>query len=115
MATLQDFSIDRGEDATIRIVMTPPTAIGGWEIRFLLTKRFGNVSGIFQKSVASGYNNVSGINIINSGQGIFDVSINTGNTSGLNYSNFTYTSKRLNSGYVTTLCEGYLSIMPENG
>jgi hypothetical protein len=115
MATLQDFSIDRGEDATVRIVLSPPTAIGGWHIRFLATRRFGSLSGIFSRECASGYNGVSGVTVINSGTGVFDVRIDSVDTSGRSFANIVHCTKRLDSGHVTPLVEGFISLMPENG
>lgn len=115
MAIIQDFSLDRTEDATVTIVMTPPTPIGGWSIRTTLTKRYGSVSGIFDKYVSSGLNGASGITVVDSGLGVFNVKIDSNDTSGLNYGNYVHCSKRLDSGFVTVLTEGFVSIMPENG
>lgn len=96
-------------DATIQVQMVPQTAIGSWSITFQVTNRFGAVSGLITGSTASGYiNNVSGLNIVNSGNGIFSAFISGGSTSGWDPDAYSYVFKRTGSGVATILAEGYL-------
>ena len=115
MPVLADFSLARWEDGILTIGMEPPVPIGGWAMDFTLTRRFGQVSGICTKSVASGYNAQSGITVVNSGQGIFSVAIDSVNTSGLDYGNYSYVVMRRDSGHVTALVEGTLLLSPSQG
>lgn len=112
MPIIADYTIVRMEDGLLTIDMTPPVAIGGWNIRFQCMKRFDSSSGLITKSVASGFNNASGINVANSGQGIFDVTINSVDTSGFDPGCYAYKVDRLDSGNVTCLAEGYMVLKP---
>ena len=106
-----DWSISRLEDAVLEINLTPPVAIGGWNIHTRIQKRFGDVaSGILDKWMASGYYGTSGMNIVNSGQGIFNVAINSVETSGLDFGNYCYNVVRLDSGNRSVLVEGYMTL-----
>jgi hypothetical protein len=116
MATNSDFSLYSREDCTLTISMTPPTAIGGWGIEFRMQRYFGDTqSGGLLKSVASGFSGASGITITNSGQGIFAVDLQAGNTSGLPFGNYAYTAERVDAGQKTVLSIGYALIGPDIG
>lgn len=115
MAVLTDFSLARYEDGILTISMAPPVAIGAWDIRFRVQKRFGGTSGLITKSITSGFNGSSGITITNSGQGQFNVAINSRDTSGLEYGNYAFSTERFESGSRTILSEGYLQLMPGVG
>ena len=115
MPVLADFSLARYEDGNLTITMAPATPIGGWSVQLRIYKHFGGGSGLVIKNMASGFINVSGINIINSGQGIFNVTLNSADTSGLAYGNYVYEAVRLDSGYRSVLAEGILSILPSIG
>lgn len=112
MATLQDFAIARWEDGILQITMNPSVAIGGWTIRFQAQHRFGGISGAIQRYISTGKNNQSGINILNSGLGIFTVQINSVDTSGLDFSNLTYVTERMDSGFRTIINEGFIALLP---
>lgn len=113
MPILQDFEISSLEDTPLVISMAPQVPIGGWDIRFECSKRFGVTSGfLIEKNVKSGYSGVSGITITNSGTGVFQVFISSQNTSGLEYGNYSYTLTRYDSGARTILVEGYLQLTP---
>lgn len=112
MAVRTDFSLIRQEDATLNVPLTPAAPIGAWNLRFLMTQRFGDTSGLITKSVASGYNAVSGITVTNSGQGVFTVNLRANDTSGLEYGNYAYQLERLDSGNRSVLTEGYLTLRP---
>lgn len=112
MPVLADFSFAKYQDGTLTISLSPPTAIGGWNIVYNQYKRFGSNTPIFTYSVASGFNGASGITVINSGQGIITMRIREENTSGLPYGNYAGMCERMDSGYRTTLSEGYMILVP---
>ena len=112
MSILIDFSLAVREDATITFSLTPPAPIGGQNLQFQVMHRFGGVSGIITKTVASGFNNVSGINVTNSGQGIMNISINSADTSGMQSIPRAYNITRLDSGSRTVYTEGYMLLAP---
>ena len=112
MPVYTEVTVTRYDDGVLTIGLAPPTAIGGWDISFEVEKRFGGTSGLIVKSIASGYNGQSGITITNSGAGIFTVSITSPNVSGLDYGAYAYQACRLDSGFITTLAEGYINLIP---
>lgn len=112
MATRSDFSFFQTQRGTLRIILNPPQPIGGWNIEWYLGKRAGGLSGTVHKYVNSGYNNVSGINLQNSGQGIFDISIDSVDTSGRDPGNYYYRAIRLGSGLQTQISYGYMKLLP---
>lgn len=112
MANLMDWSWIKFDDGTISISMQPPVAIGGWSLQTVVSKRAGGDSNYIVKNAASGYYNVSGMNIVNSGQGVFSVSLQSVDTSGMDYGLFSYNVSRLNSGNRVTLVEGFLTLLP---
>ena len=112
MPVIADFNLVRYEDGTLTISLSPPTPIGGANIRFLVQHHFGGISGLIQKSVASGYNAVSGITVTNSGQGVFNVALRSVDTSGFEYGNYAYTTERLDSGSRTVISEGFMKLLP---
>ena len=115
MSVQVDFSLARYEDGVLTVSMEPPVPIGGWTIQFAVVKNFGGTNYLINKSVASGYNNASGINILNSGNGVFNVNINGVDTSGMNYGNYAHATTRLDSGAYTVLAEGNFTIGPSMG
>lgn len=114
MPTLADFSLAKFQDGVLTIGLAPPTAIGGWDMKFTLQKRLGSASsGLVNKSYVSGLTNgASGITITNSGQGTVNIAIKGADTSGLEFGNYAYTFSRTNSGHQDLLAEGYLLLMP---
>ncbi len=109
---LTDFTMGSNEDAILQISLTPPANIQNWNIAFVAMNNFGGVSGLIEKNMASGYVGVSGISIVNQNAGVFNVQINSQDTSGLDTKNFAYSIQRLDSGARTILSEGYLSLSP---
>ena len=103
------FSLPRQEDATITVVMTPPVSITGWPIQFNFLKRFGG-DPLFSKYLASGFNGVSGISIVDAGQGVFNVSLEANNTSGFQPGNYAVQTFRLSSGARTELTCGFATL-----
>jgi len=109
MPIISDFTISRFEDANATIALTPPVNVSGWPLQFALSKRAG-ADPIFLKSCSSGFNNVSGINVLNPLQGIFNVTIKSTDVSGLDPGNYAWSMKRQDySGHMTTLAEGFMS------
>jgi hypothetical protein len=60
--------------------------------------------------MASGYYGVSGMNIVNSGQGQFRITLDAVDTSGFVAGNYAYEIRRLNSGNITSLTQGYITV-----
>jgi hypothetical protein len=113
MPVIADFSFVKFDDGTITVGLQDPTPIGGWDIQFVVSKRFdGASSGIVTKSVASGFNGASGITITDSGQGHFNIALNGIDTSGLEPGNYATRTERTTSGFHTTLTLGYLILLP---
>jgi hypothetical protein len=115
MPSQTDMSLTRFEDGVFIVSMAPSVNISNWTVRFQAQKRFGGISGFMLKSIASGYNNQSGINITNSGQGQFNVQLNSVDTSGLDYGVYTYCCERLDPGARTVLSEGFITLLPGGG
>ena len=107
MPIVADYSLNRDENGTLTVEMIPPTPIGQWSIEFRLTKRFGSNDYIILGSVASGYNNVSGINIVNSGAGIMNIPNYPAYMSGREPGPYAYTVIRTDAGLETELSTGY--------
>lgn len=115
MAQYADFSLFHRTDGTLTINMNPQVPIGGWTIVFAVSEHFGSDTPYILKSVASGFNGMSGISIVSSGQGQFNVAINANDTSGLTLGNYAYAAQRVDSGSRTVLTEGFFSVLPDMG
>ncbi len=107
----QDFSLCKYEDGILIITMTPPVPIGGWPLQFSVSKAFGGDPFIV-KTCASGYYGVSGITIQNSGAGIFQIRINSIDTSGVEYGAYAQKCERMQSGFRTEIENGFWNIVP---
>lgn len=112
MPVYADFRIQKFEDGVFTVGLQPPVSIGGWSINFFVATNFGGSSGVIQKSITSGYSAASGITILNSGQGVFSIQINSADTSGLDTRNYAHTIYRADPGFDTVLAEGFLIIGP---
>ena len=99
-------------DGLINVDLKPNAAIGGLDMRFTVWRHFGGSSGLIQKSMASGYYGVSGMNIVNSGEGQFQIQLNSIDTSGLPYGNYAAAVENWSSGFRTTVSEGFLTLYP---
>ena len=114
MPVYQNFSMAKFENAVLAVTITPPTAVGSWNLSFVVMKRFNGEESLIVKSSTSGFGaGQSGITILNSGNGQIAVKINTPDTSGLcpNYA-YAFALTRVNSGFNTVLTEGYLKLLP---
>ncbi len=108
MPVYADFPIVQQEDMRVSLNMNPPVPIGQWTIQFQVQRRFGGISGIMFASVASGFNGMSGITIIDSGQGQMVVTIPSVVTSGMNPGPKAFAGNRIDSGFHTCIVEGFL-------
>ena len=114
MAIQADFSLPKWCDGNLTITIAPPAPIGGWSLELQVTKRLGSSSGLITKSMSSGYYNVSGMNITNSGGGIFQAKFFKQDTSGLDFGNYAYTVQRTDSGLGSQVAFGSFIILPNN-
>lgn len=117
MPVHMDFAYTRMEDGTLTISLTPPIPVGGQDWAFRCGKRFGGGMDLIQKSVSSGFSAssgvpMSGIQVINSGQGVFQIALNSPDTSGLDYGNYSFSFARTMSGQYSTAAEGYMLLEP---
>jgi len=112
-----DFNLPRDADAVLTLQISPPTNTSGWYTQFQMTKRFGSTSGLIIKSCASGFNglNVSGMSLTDGQKGIFQIAVNSIDTSGLQFGAYAHVTQRLDSGSRTTLVEGFMNIVPGGG
>ena len=81
----------------------------------LVARRFGSddISGLITKTCASGFGaGQSGITILNSGQGQFQVSLRAQDSSGLLWGCYQYAAERMDSGSRTILTKGHLILAP---
>lgn len=115
MSTETDQTIVEYEDECITVFLNPPQNIGGWNIQTTIMNHFGSTSGRIVKSVASGFSAVSGITILNSGNGQFKTKINSVDTSGMEFGNYAYVIERLDSGCRKLLFNGYFIVDPNRG
>lgn len=102
-----DFRMHEGEDGTLTVFLTPPTAIGGWDLEYRQMKK-GAISGQILKTSVSGFNGVSGVNILDSGLGQLRVNVFGSEMSGQDPGNYPFTISRLTSGSNSLLVEGFL-------
>lgn len=103
-----DFTVYRRNDVTLAVTMTPATNISGWGISWTFQKYPESASGYTTKYCASGYNNVSGINVTDGENGRFNITLPSVNTSGLDPRLYYQVSERFDSGYITTLMDGQM-------
>lgn len=107
-----NFRLERFADGDLTVGLTPPANISGWTLQMTMWRRAqnisGSVSGLITKSCASGFNNVSGINVTNGAQGIFTVGFNRFDVSGnLDSGAYYFKVERMDSGNASTIAEGY--------
>jgi len=110
VAQYMDFSLSRFEDAVLSVSLTPAVNISGQSIRFLSQHRFGGLSGFAIKSVASGFNNVSGINVTDGVNGVMQITLNSVDSSGLDFGNYAYSIERLDNNSRTLYTAGFWAI-----
>src|SRR5207244_2422510 len=99
-----NFSYARYSDGVLAVGLQAATPIGGWTIQLTVTKRFGspNISGLINKIAASGTGGgQSGITITDSGQGRFNIRLDSGDTTNLDFGNYAGIIERTDSGFRT--------------
>ena len=119
MPIFTNFSIVKMEDGVLTVQLVNPVPIGGWSITAAFSKRLGGDPWVY-KYMASGLSNgtsgnpygASGITIVNSGTGVFQVRLDAADTSGLNSQNIAFDINRTDSGHRTCIAQGYESIFP---
>lgn len=110
---LADYVLSFLEDGVLSVTMVPPTNITFWSIQFQLMKRFDSNSPLEVKSVASGFNNASGINIINGPGGQFYVNQPSLDVSGLPDGAYAYSVRRTDPGFAVGIMTGYRLSEPQ--
>lgn len=106
-----DYTLARYEDGILSLSLKTPSAIGGMSVEFTVMNRYGGEPFI-RNSMASGFIGVSGINITNSGNGVMATAIYDAQMSGKPYQNYASQWRRLDSGYMKVISEGYLIYTP---
>lgn len=110
MAVKQDFEMHRGQDFSLRVVMSPATDITGWTLQFTLKNTATDASALFTKTTTAGT-----ITISDATNGIFAVTILSANTSGLTSGPYVYDVQRTDSGSRTPIVYGMLNLLPSVG
>ncbi len=112
MAAIQvDVPLVKYSDGLLEIALEPSAPIGGQAFVFTVTKRFGGLSGLVIKSLASGYaNGESGITVTNSGLGVVSIALNTSDFSGKDPGVYACDYSRVDSGYHTPVTRGYIML-----
>lgn len=112
MPVIQNFTLSKGQDGTVTFYLVPAQPVGGWAIRYDISRRNDSAS-MFTASIVSGQTNgASGLTVLNSGQGWFRIALNTSGISGLLYGNYASKLWRTDSGSITTLAEGFCEVTP---
>jgi hypothetical protein len=112
VAKNQNFLWSKFDNGNLVINLDPPTAIGG-SLGFVLGRYFEGDMNTIVKTAASGFNGVSGLTVLNSGQGQFSVALTTADTSGLDYGNYAFRAGAMTSGLVTTeYTLGFMCVTP---
>ena len=107
MPLYSDFTLGKFEDGIVVLELTPPIPIGGMSLEFTLAKRIG-ATPLLTKSAASGFGGgVSGMTILNSGQGLLSISFQSQEMSGLDIGAYACRIARTDSGSFTVLWRGY--------
>lgn len=111
MPVINDFAWVQYDDGVLTIGLQPPVPIGGLSFQLTITKRLGGTP-ITIKSMTSGFYGVSGMQIVNSGQGIMQATVLSSDTSGLDCNNFAYQVRQTDFGANKVVAEGYEVLMP---
>lgn len=102
-----DFLLQRDENGNVIITLTAPSPVGGEYLRFQMTKRFGSDTSIYSAYSNSGVDGVSGLSILDSGQGKVQISFEPSYVSGYEAGNYACKLQRLSSGRWTKIWEGF--------
>ncbi len=107
-----DFQVFRYQDGILTVSLEPPAPIGAWNILFEAVNHFGGSNSVVSKSVGPGFNGLSGILITDSGHGVMNISVSALDVSGLEYGNYAYQVRRVDSGAGLLINEGYMQNEP---
>lgn len=111
MPIVENITISPNTDCVIQCQISPPTPVGSWSAEFVVKNRFFGISGLIQGSTASGYSNyVSGMSVINSGNGLLAARITQPQISGWSPGAYVYEFARTGSGVNSLLSCGNLNI-----
>jgi hypothetical protein len=106
-AVFSQFSLPLQNDGTLTIALQPPNPISGWQIQCDLLQNFGG-NPIYSAYVSSGFNNVSGINVIDGINGVFTITFPSLILSGFQEGNYPFDAYRLSGGVrMTDLAFGF--------
>lgn len=108
MAEITNFSYTRFEDGALIYMLTPQAPIGGLSLKWCMSDRFGSEEPFVVKYLSSGLNGASGISVTNSGQGVFTVTLNSVDTSGLEAKNYATWAVITSSGRYKEVAKGFL-------
>lgn len=110
MSVISDYGIVKYEDGVLTVNLTPPVAVGGWAMAWTLQKRFGHTGNpIAVNYLSSGFNGVSGITVTNSGQGTIQIQLPPQSVmSGRDFGNYANELRRVDSGFNTSLTQGFM-------
>ncbi len=116
MPVITDYSIGVNEDGLLTVSLSPPTPIADWTIRYMEQKRDGGISGFnFKYYGPDAGGGVSGITLVDAGQGTFNVQLNAVDSSGMDPANYVWSAERMDSGFRTTVACGTKSLTPGAG
>jgi hypothetical protein len=112
MPNLVDYVLAVAEDGTVSFSLAPPTTISGWTVQFTQSKRLHGTP-ILNAYLASGYaNGQSGLTLTNGQAGQFTIAHYAALMSGRDDGCYAYTVQRIDSGFSTLLCEGFILRSP---
>jgi hypothetical protein len=114
VATITDFTLRSSEDGTLIIAAAPPMPIGGLSFQFTQSRRAGGIPAITLSMASGYYGSVSGMDLIDSGNGVMSVSLWAYLSSGMDQvaGAWFYRVQRTDSGNVTAVSEGYRLMPP---
>ena len=115
MPVYGNFELTKGTDGDLLIELSPPIDVGGWTVRFTISKRFNASSGVIvDRWASSGYGGgQSGITVTDSGVGRFTITAPTPEEfSGRDAGNYAMQFSRTDSGSRTPLSQGLILMGP---
>jgi hypothetical protein len=103
MSITSNLTFFRGEDITLNFQMSPPnTDITGWNITWKLATALAGTVQVTKTAT-----------ILDGPRGIFQVSIQSADTSSLSVGRYVWDCRRIDSGNRATLADGYLDLKQE--
>lgn len=114
MPVITNFSMAAGSDQAVTFYLTPAQPVGGWSVQYALAPRNGG-SPMWTATLVSGQTNgASGLTVLNSGQGWFQLTLTggSGGISGLVPGTYAGVLSRTDSGLARILAESILMVTP---